>query len=560
MYIVYIEFIRLAHQLRNFMILLIDPLFEAFESLSGVNIFTRLSEIVQALKKIDTDELNEIENIYLISQKKTNLFNKVREELLANESFFGPKRSTNHLKKLFNEVKLITDTSKINSSANTKFSFIYPFISDNLLDYIKTSKYFEGYISYKDFIFIDSKPRTEKIQNVNKFIELFEQTNKIFDQSKKVNLRKENFPGLLEILFPSLHKNIPSYKNNSINIVVSDSRIIADEAIRLLLKYNYQDYSFIDLSESENDIPLIANKNCIFFNTDSLPLQRQNELLNILVSFKDDESVKKIFHYKNADKILPRIKKNDNLIDLSIIDVTSEKLAQCFVSMLVQKNKLLYGTKNAKFFKVLSKFVYSYNSVDVMDQCVNGLTPLNSSDILLSPEFWYEFNRKYALVTKENTDKQLIKSDTEKYFIKYRGDYWEVNFNYEGGPILLANSVGMYYLAALMAKPNTPLDCNALTEKYAKKKKYKSPERGAQSIIKAIQDCTNSIDGIESSLSIKNKFSAYLNGSSFKRVKSKDQKTFTVTFIPKTNKEKEEDKKWYIPIVPEKSILFRTSN
>ena len=53
--------------------------------------------------------------------------------------------------------------------------------------------------------------------------------------------------------------------------------------------------------------PLIANKNCIFFNTDSLPIQRQDELLNILASFKDDKLVKKIFHYKNADKILPRI-------------------------------------------------------------------------------------------------------------------------------------------------------------------------------------------------------------------------------------------------------------
>ena len=119
-------------------------------------------------------------------------------------------------------------------------------------------------------------------------------------------------PGLLEILFPSLHKNIPSYRNNSINIIVSDSRIIAEEAIRLLLKYNYLDYSIIDLSESENDIPLIANKNCIFFNTDSLPLQRQNELLNILDSFQEDKTVKKIFHYKNADNILPRIKNNDN--------------------------------------------------------------------------------------------------------------------------------------------------------------------------------------------------------------------------------------------------------
>ena len=104
------------------------------------------------------------------------------------------------------------------------------------MDYIKTQKYFEGYISYRDFIFIDSNSRTEKIQDVNKFIELLEQTNQIIDQSKKVNLRKENVPGLLEILFPSLHKNIPSYKNNSINIVVSDSRIIAEEAIRLLLE------------------------------------------------------------------------------------------------------------------------------------------------------------------------------------------------------------------------------------------------------------------------------------------------------------------------------------
>ncbi|MBK7631313.1 MAG: hypothetical protein IPJ23_11545 [Ignavibacteriales bacterium] len=534
------------------MILIIDPAFEVFNSLSQANIFSRLSEIVQALKKIDVEELNGIKAINLISKKKTNLFNKVREEILGNVSFFGPKRSTNHLKKLFIKAQLISDLTQINSNEKSKFIFIYPFISSNLLDHIKTQKYFEGYISYRDFIFIDSNSRTEKIQDVNKFIELFDQTNQINDQSKKVNLKKEAVPGLLEILFPSLHKNIPSYSNNSINIIVSDSRIIAEEAIRLLLKYNYQDYSIIDLSESENEIPLTANKNCIFFNTDSLPLQRQNELLNKLASFKDDELIKKIFHYKNAENILPRIKGNGNLIDLSIIDITPEQLSQCFVSMLVQKNKLLYGTKNAKFFKDLSKFVYSYNSVDVMDRCINALTPLNSSDILLLPEFWYEFNRKYTLVTKENTDKQQIKNDIEKYFIKYRGNYWEVNFNYEGGPILLANSVGMYYLAALMAQPNTPVDYKDLTKKYAKKKEYDSPERGAQSIINAIEGCKISIADVESSLSIKNKFSSYLNKSKFSKDKINSSKTYTVIFIPATDNKI----KWFIPIVPAKSILY----
>ena len=64
------------------MILLIDPAFEVFKSLSQANIFSRLSEIVQALKKIDIEELNEIKAIYLISKKKTNLFNKVREEII----------------------------------------------------------------------------------------------------------------------------------------------------------------------------------------------------------------------------------------------------------------------------------------------------------------------------------------------------------------------------------------------------------------------------------------------------------------------------------------------
>ncbi|HMN26138.1 MAG TPA: hypothetical protein PKE38_16650, partial [Ignavibacteriaceae bacterium] len=166
------------------------------------------------------------------------------------------------------------------------------------------------------------------------------------------------------------------------------------------------------------------------------------------------------------------------------------------------------------------------------------------------------FNLKYTLVTKENTDKQLIKSDTEKYFIKYRGDYWEVNFNYEDGPILLANSVGMYYLAALLEKPNTPIDCKDLTKKYAKKKIYDSPERGAQSIINAIEGCKESIADVESSLSIKNKFSSYLNKSKFSKDKIISLKTYTVIFIPAPDT----NIKWSIPIVPEKSILFSSSN
>ena len=93
------------------MILIIDPAFEVFNSLSQANIFSRLSEIVQALKKIDVEELNGIKAINLISKKKTNLFNKVREEILGNVSFFGPKRSTNHLKKLFIKAQLIFNTN-----------------------------------------------------------------------------------------------------------------------------------------------------------------------------------------------------------------------------------------------------------------------------------------------------------------------------------------------------------------------------------------------------------------------------------------------------------------
>ena len=92
--------------------------------------------------------------------------------------------------------------SKINSNEKSKFSFVYPFISSNLLDQIKTQKYFEGYISYRDFIFIDSNSRTEKIQDVNKFIELFDQTNQISDQSKKMNLKKETSAGIIGNSFP----------------------------------------------------------------------------------------------------------------------------------------------------------------------------------------------------------------------------------------------------------------------------------------------------------------------------------------------------------------------
>jgi hypothetical protein len=120
---------------------------------------------------------------------------------------------------------------------------------------------------------------------------------------------------------------------------------------------------------------------------------------------------------------------------------------------------------------------------------------------------------------KKTQTNSKLKNDIEKYFIKYRGNYWEVNFNYEGGPILLANSVGMYYLAALMAQPNTPVDYKDLTKKYAKKKEYDSPERGAQSIINAIEGCKISIADVESSLSIKNKFSSYLTNQNSLKIR-----------------------------------------
>ena len=76
-------------------------------------------------------------------------------------------------------------------------------------------------------------------------------------------------------------------------------------------------------------------------------------------------------------------------------------------------------------------------------------------------------------------------------------------------------------------------------------------ERGAQSIINAIEDCKKSIADVESSLSIKNKFS-YLNKSKFSKDKINSSKTYTVIFIPATDN----NIKWSIPIVPEKSILY----
>ena len=77
-------------------------------------------------------------------------------------------------------------------------------------------------------------------------------------------------------------------------------------------------------------------------------------------------------------------------------------------------------------------------------------------------------------------------------------------------------------------------------------------KRQAQSIINAIEGCKISIADVESSLSIKNKFSSYLNKSKFSKDKINSSKTYTVIFIPATDNKI----KWFIPIVPAKSILY----
>ena len=148
------------------------------------------------------------------------------------------------------------------------------------------------------------------------------------------------------------------------------------------------------------------------------------------------------------------------------------------------------------------------------------------------------------------------KSAGENYFIKYRGHYWEVNFNYPD-PILIENSLGMYYLAFFAAHPNTPIDCYQLTNKYSKKSASISGQRVAKNIQKAIDDTIIKIDQVEKNFAIKNRFSTFLFNSKFRSSKNRismstsKNYTYSISFIPQVGS----NIVWSVPIIPPYSIL-----
>ena len=142
------------------------------------------------------------------------------------------------------------------------------------------------------------------------------------------------------------------------------------------------------------DFNSAAVKDCVFLNTDALTLQRQSELYHVLLSFEDAQgSKKKIFHYRDMGKVLPLLKNNNNLIDLSINNLSSDKIAKCFFKMLLEKNKLSYRDDRIFSQKSFKSFIFNYTSLDSLDKCINALSSLGSSDVLLTPDFSVRIRR-----------------------------------------------------------------------------------------------------------------------------------------------------------------------
>jgi len=248
----------------------------------------------------------------------------------------------------------------------------------------------------------------------------------------------------------------------------------------------------------------------IFINIDCLSSHEQSELFRLLNSFWIWD--RKFCFHATADKLIPIFE--DYLTPYKVPPVGNHKdiLEGYFFSMLHREVQFpTVEIPEAVFeYHAFLPFLIKVKDITYISKFVDTLNMNNTN--FLRAEFWYNFIIEINSEEMNRVPKTIKrKKEEKKYYMIFSGDNWMLSFGYDL-PMIVKDSIGLNYMAALMMNPGKKYSCYHLRRVLNRTKKSDDTEspNHVKKIREPIEEAIHKIAKLEKDLKLKNDFSNYL--------------------------------------------------
>lgn len=252
-----------------------------------------------------------------------------------------------------------------------------------------------------------------------------------------------------------------------------------------------------------------------FRNIQSFGYQQQIHLWHTIQSFSLDKKYI-IFEGFSENDLAHSLRDDIGIISVQTTVDPGKDVSDVFLHLvfegfsraaLLKENTLLdFVAENNSFRNMLSML----KDINTIDYLLKKQTYFQSPDDLFMSDNWIRFLSD-ALIYEKEIEEGGKKAMSLGYFMKYRGDYWEISFGYSE-PLLVKNKLGLYYIAYMMNHQGQSFSATKLRQLIQPNIKVPSAdtEKNVQAIRKNINGSISHLVELENEFDLGNKFSEFL--------------------------------------------------
>jgi hypothetical protein len=237
--------------------------------------------------------------------------------------------------------------------------------------------------------------------------------------------------------------------------------------------------------------------------------QRQNTLWYIMKGFGFDK--KPVFIVGQDSKIIPTIIQEANFIRTELFDFKS--IRGNFVKFLIYyyKETGIDTHQFQPYWYVDDFYKKSFFHAANFNILIKALreTGIEKKMNLKDPLAFYRLYLQIEKLNKIEKDHSIVVKPKTGYIWKFRGNFWEISFNYSE-PILVKDVLGIFYIGSFLEKAGEEISIPKLREEAGI-----SEGNGVlykwSALKKALDDAIKIIEDVERQLGLRKNLSKYLN-------------------------------------------------
>jgi hypothetical protein len=248
----------------------------------------------------------------------------------------------------------------------------------------------------------------------------------------------------------------------------SNDMSFVKETVNALYKENMKNMHFAEVVVT-NDIPEIEPEKdvLIIYNVHKLSFQKQVQLSMMLDIYEYNK--RGVIVVGNSEELSPIFQEKFNEFRFPRFEDYKDRLTDLFLFHLIDKAVITEDSmqylKEFHDTQIFNELLKNVSSMQMLCEIVAGL-PIRreDSDILFDEDFWYLVTEQINNLKSKRDYSSIPESKENPYYFRFRGDFWEVNFDYREPILIRGDLLAMFFFAFLIANKGISFTLNQLRE------------------------------------------------------------------------------------------------